>query len=146
MRKDGSPSERSPEVVRRGAVAVIVRQPRLLVIRRSQQVLAPGRLCFPGGGLEAGESEPQALVRELREELGVTVQPVRRVWECVTRWRVSLAWWLSVLDEGAALRPDPAEVAAVHWYTPAELVDRDDLLDSNREFLLAVQSGQVALD
>ena len=65
---------------RRGVVGVVVRDGRMLVIRRSRSVVAPLVYCFPGGGIEAGESEEEALVREFREEIGVTIRPVRRLW------------------------------------------------------------------
>ncbi len=131
---------------RRGVVAVVVRDGRLLVIRRSQWVLAPRTYCFPGGGIEAGESEHEALVRELREELGVEVHPTRRLWECTTSWGVWLAWWLSRLAPDQELTPDPAEVEAVGWYTPAEMAALPGLLESNRAFLEAVTAGQIDLE
>jgi 8-oxo-dGTP diphosphatase len=131
---------------RRGVVAVIVRDHRLLVIRRSRQVLAPGAYCFPGGGIENGESETEALVRELREELDAEVRPIRRLWECTTSWGVWLAWWLSDLASGRELTPDPAEVEAVAWYTPAQMAALPGLLASNGAFLAAVAAGQVSLE
>ena len=48
------------EIRRRGVVAVIVRDQRLLVIRRASGVAAPGMYCFPGGGIEPGEIEEEA--------------------------------------------------------------------------------------
>jgi 8-oxo-dGTP pyrophosphatase MutT (NUDIX family) len=117
-----------------------------LVIRRGSQVVAPGVLCFPGGGIEPGETEPQALVRELTEELSVQVRPRICLWRSTTSWNVEIAWWQADLDENAVLLPNPAEVAAVGWFTPAELMVRDDLLESNRRFLLAVQSGVIQFD
>jgi 8-oxo-dGTP diphosphatase len=130
---------------RRGVVAVIPRDGRLLVVRRSQQVLAAGAYCFPGGGIENGESETEALVRELREELSAEVRPIRRLWECTTSWGVWLAWWLSDLVSCEEMVPDPAEVASVAWYTPAEMAALPGLLESNREFLEAVTAGQIDL-
>jgi 8-oxo-dGTP pyrophosphatase MutT (NUDIX family) len=121
--------------VRRGAVAVIVRDGRLLVIERSAHVAAPGAFCFPGGGIEQGEDEPAALVRELREELGIVVEPVARLWTCTTAWNVELHWWLAHLAADAAIAPNLAEVAAYHWHTVAELRALPRLLSSNREFL-----------
>ena len=124
-----------PVVKRRGAVAVIVRGPRLLVIRRAAGIAAPGTYCFPGGGIERDESEEQAVVRELREELAATVRPVRRLWRSVTPWGVELSWWLTELAEQAELIANPAEVASIHWFTLAELDSLDGLLAGNREFL-----------
>jgi 8-oxo-dGTP pyrophosphatase MutT (NUDIX family) len=128
---------------RRGAVAVIVRSARLLVIRRSRGVVAPRMFCFPGGALEGDESEPEALVREIREELGVTIEPVRRIWESVTPWEVHLSWWLSELERDAEVVPNPDEVESVHWYTPHEMARLPDLLESNRDFLEALASGEI---
>lgn len=130
---------------RRGSVAVIVRGGRLLVIRRSQWVVAPGAFCFPGGGIQPDESDEEALVRELREELGVAVQPQRRLWTSISPRRVELAWWLARLDPDAEPVPNPAEVESVHWVTPEELARMPDLLETNRQFLQALASGEIEL-
>jgi len=133
------------QVRRRGAVAVIERQGTLLVIRRSQMVVAPGAFCFPGGGIEAGESEEAALVRELQEELQVVVRPVRRLWSSVTPWSVELAWWQAELAADAVLVPAPAEVESVHWHTPDEIAGLPGLLESNLQFLAALARNEFAL-
>jgi 8-oxo-dGTP diphosphatase len=130
---------------RRGAVAICRRGDRMLVIRRARTVVAPLVYCFPGGGIEDGESEQEALVREVREELSVTVRPVRRLWQCTTAWKVRLAWWLAEIDPSAELRPDPAEVQSVHWMTAQEMAAAPDLLESNREFLDLLLRGEIVL-
>lgn len=130
---------------RRGAVVIVVRDGRMLVIRRSRWVVAPRTYCFPGGGIERGESEEEALVREFREELGVTVRPVRRLWQCVTAWKVELAWWLGELEPDAEPLPNPAEVESVHWLNPAEMSQLPGLLESNREFLVLLRRGEIHL-
>lgn len=131
---------------RRGAVAICPRgDGRLLVIRRAAGVIAPLTYCFPGGGLEPGESEAEALVREIREEIGVAVHPLRRIWQCRTAWNVELAWWLARLPDGAEPVPNPAEVASIHWFTPEEMAAQPALLPSNREFLDLVIAGQIPL-
>ncbi len=127
---------------RRGVVGVAFRDGRMLVIRRSRSVVAPLVYCFPGGGIEPGESEQEALVREFREEVGIAVRPLRRLWQCVTAWKVDLAWWLVEISPDATPVPNPAEVESIHWYTPDEMSQLPDLLASNDEFLgLARQSG-----
>lgn len=133
-------------VNRRGAVAVIRNSDRLLVIRRSQHVVAPGAYCFPGGGIEAGETVEMALVRELREELNVDILPVRSIWRSVTPWQVHLDWWLARLAPDAELHPAPAEVESFHWYTIDELSRLPDLLESNRQFLAALARGEIHLE
>jgi 8-oxo-dGTP diphosphatase len=129
----------------RGAVAVVVRDRRFLVIRRSAQVVAPGALCFPGGGMDECESDAEALVREFREELNADILPLRRLWRSVTPWQVELHWWLAHLEEGAQLQANPAEVESIYWLTADEMLAHEQLLESNRQFLAAVASGEIGL-
>ena len=129
----------------RGVVAVIPRGERLLVIRRSQSVVAPGAYCFPGGGIHEDESEPAAVVREMCEELDVRVRPRHCLWRSVTPWHVELAWWLVDLPVVSVLRPNRDEVAEVSWLMPAEMRSRVGLLESNHQFLDAWQRGDFVL-
>ena len=138
--------EKIPETPgRRGAVAIIVRDGRMLVIRRSRQVIAPLMYCFPGGGIEDGETEQSAVVREVYEEVGVQIRPLRRLWECVTAWKVHLAWWLAEMDPAAVTMPNPREVESIHWFTPGEMAGLSELLESNREFLEMIRRGEICL-
>jgi 8-oxo-dGTP pyrophosphatase MutT (NUDIX family) len=130
---------------RRGVVGVVARGDRLLVIRRSQSVEAPGAFCFPGGAIEAGETESDALRREFFEELGAAARPVRRLWRSRTDWNVDLAWWLAELDTAERLEPRPFEVASAHWLTIGEIRRLPQLLSSNRLFLDALQRGEFSL-
>jgi len=132
--------------VRRGVVAVVVRDGRFLTIRRSLTVVAPGKYCFPGGGIEGVECEEAALAREMHEELAVAIRPVRCIWRSTTAWRVELAWWLTEIDAGTPIAPNPLEVESVHWLSPAEMLSLADLLESNRLFLDAVAAGTIVLD
>ncbi|MBW3600932.1 MAG: NUDIX domain-containing protein [Planctomycetes bacterium] len=130
---------------RRGAVGVAAREGRLLVIRRSQFVEAPGAYCFPGGAIEAGETEEAALVREFREELDVAALPLQRLWRSITSWDVELAWWHVAIAADAALAPHAREVESCHWLTPSEMLALPQLLESNRDFLAAGAAGAFAI-
>ena len=115
------------------------------MIERSQWVRAPGCHCFPGGGVESGESEPNALVRELQEELDLNVQPVRRLWASRTAWGVELAWWLAEAPSQEP-RPNPAEVARVLWLPPPQIRKLPKLLSSNVAFLDRWEQGETAFE
>ena len=54
--------------------AAIVRAGRVLAARRSAPAAVVGGWEFPGGKVEPGESETDALVRQCREELGVEIR------------------------------------------------------------------------
>lgn len=130
---------------RRGVVAVVVREGRFLVIRRAETVIAPGMICFPGGAIEGDETEAETLVREIHEELGAAIEPIRPVWHSITPWQVELSWWLSRIAGGEKLKPNPEEVASVHWYSAEELRRLPNLLESNHHFLDALEAGEIDL-
>ncbi len=59
--------------------AAIVRDGRVLASRRTEPPRLAGRWEFPGGKVDPGESDVQALHRELAEELQVQVQVLGRL-------------------------------------------------------------------
>ena len=120
---------------REGVVAVIQQNDCFLVIRRSAYVVAPRKLCFPGGGIEAGESQPVALCRELMEELAVEIIPGEKLWESVGRSNTRVYWWSAVITGNASPRANPKEVESIFWMTRQELLEQEDLLPGNRDFL-----------
>ncbi len=59
--------------------AIIERDGRFLIARRPEGKHLARKWEFPGGKVEAGESEAAALDRELQEELGVRVEIIERL-------------------------------------------------------------------
>ncbi len=108
-------------------------------------VAAPGKLCLPGGGIESGESESEALVREMREELTIDVDPIRLCWRSVTPWGTNLAWWLANLDHDITPVANPDEVAEVHWMTREQSRTAKGMLPSLPTFVDAWERGDVDL-
>lgn len=93
-----------------------------------------------------GESESEALVREMQEELSIEVRPVRLCWRSVTPWGTNLAWWLAHLDPRITPIANPEEVAEVHWMTRQEIRTARDMLPSLPTFVDAWERGEVAFD
>lgn len=50
-----------------------------MLAQRPEHADQPGMWEFAGGKVEAGETQPEALIRELREELGIEAVPARYV-------------------------------------------------------------------
>jgi 8-oxo-dGTP diphosphatase len=132
-------------IVKSGAVAVICREQRFLVIQRSQLVRAPGQFCFPGGTIEPNESVTDALVREIQEELAIDIEPQRHLWTSLSSWGVQLHWWLVDYQGETLVVPNEREVAWFGWLTPSELAAKHPLLPSNRLFLEAWHRQEFSL-
>lgn len=59
--------------------AIIEKDGLILLAQRPLQADQPGLWEFPGGKVEPGETQPEALRRELREELGIDALPAAYV-------------------------------------------------------------------
>lgn len=56
--------------------AIILKEGKILATQRGPNMDQPLKWEFPGGKLEPGEREREALVREISEELNITVRPI----------------------------------------------------------------------
>jgi len=117
-----------------------------LMIRRSRHVWTPGKVCFPGGTIEVGETQEAAAVREMREELGIDVKLIERVWRYDFADKALTLWgWMAELPAGQTPVPNEQEIEEILWLSQEEGVGHVDGLPTNREFLAclsdAVKSG-----
>jgi 8-oxo-dGTP diphosphatase len=69
--------------------AIIEHQGNVLITQRSATMAQPMLWEFPGGKIDAGESETDALVREIHEELNLTILPKQRLTPVTHTYRSS---------------------------------------------------------
>ncbi|MGA7833400.1 MAG: NUDIX hydrolase [Terracidiphilus sp.] len=67
-----------PQTPLMGVGAVVVNEGRVLLIRRASEPLK-GHWSLPGGLVELGETLQKAVIREVREETGLLVEPLERI-------------------------------------------------------------------
>ena len=127
-------------------VSVIFDGECFLTIKRSQEVKAPGAIGFAGGGVEPDETQADAIVREMQEELGVEVTPVKQVWTCHTPRGVELNFWQVRFVGEQEIKLDPNEVEFYAWHTPQSLREQFNLISSAVPFLDAWEAGEVKLN
>src|SRR5690349_12231117 len=113
---------------------VIADDRRVLITQRRADQSLPLQWEFPGGKVEPGEAPVAALVRELREELGIAVV-VGKIWDVL--FHAYPAFDLVMLVYACRLAPEsppPAavEVADLAWVTTGELPGSWDILPADR--------------
>ena len=93
---------------------------------------------FVGGKVEPGETPEQALIRECREELAVTVQPGPVFMEVTHEYpdmTVRLTLFEACITEG---EPQLLEHNAIAWITPAQ-IDAYDFCPADVEILAEIK-------
>jgi 8-oxo-dGTP diphosphatase len=102
--------------------AAILDGDRLLAARRREPPELAGGWELPGGKVDPGESDEQALVRECREELGVLIRLLDRVggdWPMGTT--AMLRVWTAEVVDGT---PQPLEDhSELRWLEPSRWYD-----------------------
>lgn len=123
----------TPKVVVGGAVCD---GGRLLAARRTAPPALAGRWELPGGKVDPGETPEQALVRELREELGIEAEPIARIeGEWPLQPDLVLQVWRARLLEG---EPRPLQDHdELRWLTPDRAFDVD-WLEQDRPAVTAI--------
>ena len=93
---------------------------QLFVARRGPGRRHAGLWELPGGQVEAGETEPQALVREIQEELKVEIRLQQRLGEATVPAagvRVRMGAWRAEITSGEPVLIDHDEA---RWVRPAD--------------------------
>ncbi|MBW8481490.1 (deoxy)nucleoside triphosphate pyrophosphohydrolase [Actinomadura parmotrematis] len=101
--------------------AAIIDGGRLLAAQRAEPPELAGGWEFPGGKVDPGESDEQALVRECREELGVEIGVGDRIggdWPLTGDWIMRL--WTARLVKG---EPRALEHLQLRWLAAGEVYD-----------------------
>ena len=125
---------------RKEVVAALIRRGnRFMICRRPEGKARAGLWEFVGGKAERGETLAEALVRECREEIGVTVA-VGDVYMTVTHdypdISVRLTLFRAEILQGA---PQPLEHQAIAWITASE-IDRYDFCPADEAIIARLKS------
>jgi 8-oxo-dGTP diphosphatase len=115
---------------------------RVLIAQRPPGSHMAGRWEFPGGKIDVGETELQALGRELAEELGVKLLGAERMLELTHDYaerRVVLSMWSVTAYEGV---PSSLDGQALRWVRPADLAG-EDLLEADRPIVSALMARET---
>ncbi len=126
--------------------AVIQRQGdlegRILVVRRGPGQSGAGSWEFPGGKVEPGESPEQALEREIREELSLSIRVTGLIGEDVFKYPSKVirlrVYWAKTRggDEMYLIEHD-----AFRWLKAEEIVE-EELSAADRPFVQKIRSLQ----
>lgn len=107
------------------ACALVDADGRVLVAQRPEGKALAGLWEFPGGKVEPGERPEATLIRELDEELGITVKeaclaPLTFASHAYETFHLLMPLWICRRWEGAIQRK---EHQALQWLRPARLRD-----------------------
>lgn len=119
------------------ALALLVRDGRVLLVHRT-----PSRAHYPdcwdlaGGHIEPGESPQDAVARECREELGVTIHEARPFPMEIADDGLDVHAFVVTGWDGEPANTAPDEHDAVRWFAPDQLVDLDLAHPTSRDSIV----------
>ena len=138
-----------PEDRHLAAVAVVVvpdareRAAVVLTVRAAGLRRHGGQWACPGGRRDPGETAEGAALRELEEEIGLSLPP-EHVLGCLDDYPTSSGFVITpvvVWGSGGELRPDPREVAEVYLLPVEELTPQRVVLHPDAVMGLSLSNG-----
>ena len=126
------------------AAAVFDASGRVLIAERPAGKHMAGWWEFPGGKVGEGESDADALTRELREELGVETRPLEPIAGLQHEYPdriVDLVLWRAEIIRG---EPQSLDAQALKWVHPRALTD-EKMLPADAQLVAALQAPPRAI-
>jgi 8-oxo-dGTP diphosphatase len=123
------------------SAAILDDHGRLLVVKEGYD---RRRYTFPGGAVEPGESPLDAVVRETREETGVTVaiEHLVGLYRLVDGLTVSV--FRCIVTDGEPAAPEGWEIDEVGWFGPSEIPQpRGNILQHALDDVVGERRGVV---
>ncbi|NLA75638.1 MAG: 8-oxo-dGTP diphosphatase MutT [Deltaproteobacteria bacterium] len=103
------------------AAAIIRHNGKILITERPDGTHLEGLWEFPGGKKEKGESLDECIKREIREELGVQVNPLKLLVNVTHEYETKIVELYAFLCALAHGIPVPLEGQRMQWVDPEEL-------------------------
>jgi len=146
--RDSFPSEstrenRDPILTKQVVAALIVRGDEILCCQRTEHQALALKWEFPGGKIEAGETPPEALRRELDEELGISAEIGREIARVLHTYQngnsVNLHFYVVDRYENELQNRIFREV---RWVKRSDLPTLD-FLDADKELVRQLAAGEL---
>jgi A/G-specific adenine glycosylase len=115
-----APRKKVPHLIV-GAAVVVNRKGEILIAQRRNEDMLGGLWEFPGGKQESGETIQECIARELKEELGITVEVgdfLVTVKHAYSHFTMELHTYFAQIKSG---RPRPIECQDCRWVTRTNL-------------------------
>jgi len=110
----------------------------LLLLRSAEEDICPSDWDIPGGGIEPGETEQGAMVREIKEETGIDLSSCRAIpikrWEGLNKNGVKISGidFLCILDSRPDVVLSPEHVEA-RWLSKEEILEGEEFAEWVKE-------------
>lgn len=120
-------------------VAIIRESKRFLLIKRSRFVeSAKGYWCPISGRVEDGESQEDAVKREVKEEVGLDLEAHKKVKRLLSADKKYMLNFWTTRNHSGSIKLEPAEVEDFKWLTVGEMRSLQPMFKEDIEIMKSI--------